>query len=1490
MQLYVLNRSKVTLATTSDFLDDEHALSLDTGASTYKFSVDKDDDVAQYLVSGNYITFLDDLGTPWLFSILNASATHNKVTVNAEDVGIELLNKAVDVWDFKEAHTFAYYFNLVTQNTPWELGVNELANLNRTLTYTGRDTGLGRLRSVLTGFDNAEAKFRVELSGNRPVKYIVDVYQSIGTVRDNMQLVYNEEVNDITRDESRAEFVTALSGVGGTIQQETTTGDGTQSVDTTPAPEEHIDFADIEYDDGDFFSPKGDKFIYARTANREFNPNDNEVEGETYIEDFYDYDTQSAQELFNRTLARLKKYSQPQWTYEADVKVIDPVLQIGDTVTIIDHDWNPALYLSARVATLKKSYQDPSKNTITFTNYQLLNSSLNDRLNSMQNIINSMPSSSTIAAINSNLATLQNSVAAVKKLVMTASDGMHSLNFDNLPSNAKDGDTGFMPNDEGGYDVYVYDGETGKWVEKAGIATKQQVDNAASTAAQETAVAKAAADSAAVQASNAAAQVSDLETVAKQAKTDAATAQESATNAQTQASGAIAQAQNAQSDATSAINQAKSAQDSAASIKTTVDSLTGEMSTVAKQADVNKLAGEVEDTATAVSQNTKDIKLKADSTTVTGLKSTVDKWSVGGRNYILDSDKFLTDIPASVKASVNSQDFKTSQTGDYFLNKALVVSVQIDIQDVLAVGDNARAGFEPVINTQGSTSYVGTWRSITKDDVGKDIHIRVHQAYAPNDYKAFQSVKLYAQRFTARSVKIGRPKLEIATVDTDWSRAPEDAQSAIDKLGETVTKNSASIDVNSKAITQKADQSTVSSLSKTVETQGASLTTTAQKVEQKADLTVVNTLSGKVDSQAASLTTTANKVEQKADQSTVDTVKKTVTDDSARITTQANQIAGLVTKTDGTNTQVTNLQASVTKVSSTMTSVQNGLNNLQVGGRNYILNSDQCLTSIPKSVTESVNSSDFKTSVTADYLYNQPIVVSVQVDIKNVKAVGDNARIGFEPAIKTAGSTAYVGAWQAITKSDIGKNVHKRIFYKAAPNDYASFQSVKLYSQRFTAESISVGRPKLEIGTAATDWTPAPEDQASVTQLSEFKQTIDSLQGTVTNNQTNTASQVTQLSNQITSTITGVNNLIRGNYLRGTSTHIKVTGANKTNQGSAKYAYDRNIMLGQPVTLSFSVTSSSDGGTFTPQYGTGYPGWSFGAPNYEIKKGWHWYVDTFTMPKDTDKSKDVAIQWRLDNFPQGATFEVADASLVLGSKSPQFWAPNPSENATSSQITQLQSDINLRVKAGDVVNQINIDKSGVLIAGEKVHITGKTTIDDGVITNAMIKNATIDGAKIVDATISSAKIGSIDGGKIVAGSITADKLVAGSLIAGINKELGNNVQIEDGQIVLKSGAGTATMVLAQDGLTFNGLAGITPNADPQGIDIYGNVVFEGSIYGQKASQNGGSGQPHVHFASWQVGGNKGLALVNDLGAGIAILNNGSVWAGTGDNRWKAIAQ
>lgn len=671
MQIYVLNRARETLATTSGIYDDKHTLTLDAGSSSYEFKISKSDEASQYMDSGNYIVLQDDDGKTWLFTILDYEETQYTKTVYAEDAGIELLNKACDIWKSNGPHSFEYYFNLVTSGTPWKLGVNQLAGLERTLKYEGRDTGLGRLLSILKGFDDAECTFDVAVKMNAPSEFKINVYKSVGSDRSDVQMVYSHELNDITKKESRAEFVTALCGVGGTV----TPPEGQET-----AEQKNIDFADLEYNKDGLVTTKGDKFLRAVDANKRFNPGQT-----TYIEAFYEYDTQSASELLNRTVTRLKTYSEPQYTYTADVKVIDSTLKIGDTVTIIDHDYNPALYLSARVAKLEKSYTDPSQNTIEFCNYRLLSSRLADKLAKLQTIVNKMPSASQVGKLESNVTDLSNKTDELASQITSANGKNTNYYGKTEPANPKNGDLWYRKLENGEIEMYQY--QDGTWqllASTADLSTVQtELDQAKSDMAQ--------------------------------AKTDAQTAYDEAIKATNTANGAKAQTDEA-------LKQAKQANDNYTTLAKEVadnkSSVDADVADIRKAIDANKASADadwkqaqkdyasVSDKLTETSKTVTDIKTSvngikttvADNTgKISTMSQTVDGVKTSVANAQGDIATIKTDVSGTKQTVANAQkditSIKTSVDGvqtDITNAKKDITSVKTDISGVKTSVSNVR--------------------------------------------------------------------------------------------------------------------------------------------------------------------------------------------------------------------------------------------------------------------------------------------------------------------------------------------------------------------------------------------------------------------------------------------------------------------------------------------------------------------------------------------------------------------------------------------------------------------------------------------------------------------------------------------------------------------------------------------------------------------------------------------------------------------------------
>ena len=375
--LYIQNRADSTLGVIEDFYNDTHQMILSSGVSSYTFTVAKNIEDSQYLVEGNYVIITDDQGLGWKFTIMNTTQTHTEITVYCEDIGLELVNKVMDTWSAPTTKQPAsYYINKAIKDTKWKIGFNQISNLSRTLKWEGRDTSLNRLLSICTEFDHAEIEFRVKFHNLQVTDYIINIYKSRGANRSDIQLVYGETVDDITKSSSIEELATAMMGVGSDKELPENAPQG--------AIPDKVTFKNLTYDDGFFFTKMGDPFLRARVANQQFNLR------EGYIEDYYEYDTSDPQELLNRTITQLKERSEIKVNYEVSAVKFEKSLQLGDTITIIDHDYKPELLLSGRVLELDKSYTDASQDKLVLGNFLILYSNINDKLYNLQNQIKNM--------------------------------------------------------------------------------------------------------------------------------------------------------------------------------------------------------------------------------------------------------------------------------------------------------------------------------------------------------------------------------------------------------------------------------------------------------------------------------------------------------------------------------------------------------------------------------------------------------------------------------------------------------------------------------------------------------------------------------------------------------------------------------------------------------------------------------------------------------------------------------------------------------------------------------------------------------------------------------------------------------------------------------------------------------------------------------------------------------------------------------------------
>lgn len=353
---------------TLHFFDDVWHRYLTEATSTFDFSVPKTGNAAhRYLTEKNYVSFRYG-GQDYLFNIMRTEETETELACYCENLSMELLNEISPAFKSGGAQTFEWYFNnsdlVGGQNfSDLVLGINEVSDYSRSLEWEGTDTKLARLLSLVNKFD-AECEFVTELNRDGTLKRIVlnvykandEEHQGVGTRRQNVTLYYGKSINGIRRTVDKTELYSAIYPLG-------KDGLNISALDKT------------EYDvDGNvlYYTHAGQPFIYAPQTAEDY-PAQVSTNDDPWILYRWSYETDNVNTLYGQALARLRKISQPAITYEVEGAF---ELNIGDTVTIHDDKFTPALLLEARVSEQEISFCDPTKNRNVFSNFKALENKL----------------------------------------------------------------------------------------------------------------------------------------------------------------------------------------------------------------------------------------------------------------------------------------------------------------------------------------------------------------------------------------------------------------------------------------------------------------------------------------------------------------------------------------------------------------------------------------------------------------------------------------------------------------------------------------------------------------------------------------------------------------------------------------------------------------------------------------------------------------------------------------------------------------------------------------------------------------------------------------------------------------------------------------------------------------------------------------------------------------------------------------------------------
>ena len=597
----------------------------------------------------------------------------------------------------------------------------------------------------------------------------------------------------------------------------------------------------------------------------------------------------------------------------------------------------------------------------------------------------------------------------------------------------------------------------------------------------------------------------------------------------------------------------------------------------------------------------------------------------------------------------------------------------------------------------------------------------------------------------------------IETSVANNSGAIADVQATANQLKASVSDNAGNITIAK----QTADSAV------TVASDAKSNATVASQMASQASITAQN-----ASGQAASAVLTANGAMTTASDAKSDATVAIQTASGASLTaTNANSEATVAKQTASeAKIQASNaesdfaqisiragkIEASVANNSGAIASVQQTANGLTTtvedikangGGRNLITGTSRDLQTAPDSEDNTYggflhifNSDELSSlvgnQVTARVFIHNPTTHTVNLVIWTV---GGGFGVGTDVPAGTDG-------YSTITA------------YNITSSDTAGDISIRSYTENVAISGVQYKELKLEKGTVAHDWSPAPEDLQN--QFTQIKQSIDGVTTTINDPKTGlnatyqtAAGNATTISNvksdvyQLQTTANGLTSRV-GNLESKTNTQQTAIEQNKnaitlkadqSNVDTLKGTVNQlqSSLTTQAGQIQEKVTSSQVTGMLT-----GYATQEY-TQSLVTHKADEWNVNLTKLKNDT--------QTALTNLSIGvdgiqAQVYNSDGSSKIDQLSNMI-ATKVSQGDYNSQITQLKNDINLRVTKGDVISQINQEAGGdtliqvsngkksLILDANNTIITGKAWIPSAAIAELDASKLTFYGANNTYATM-----------------------------------------------------------------------------------------------------------------------------------------------------------
>ncbi|AGT63643.1 host specificity protein [Lacticaseibacillus paracasei subsp. paracasei 8700:2] len=344
------------------------------------FTTDQEQAVNEMAKATNFIMYQDEEGNAHQMVI--ESVDHDSLghihSIVASDAGNDLINETVGAFKADKPYTIAEYILMFTNDSGWEIGINEFPDNVRTLEWTDEATSLARIIAVAKDFD-AVLSFGFEFVGTNLVKHVINIrHETAGDSLISFEM--NKDINNIVTHLDTYDMETSIKAYGA-VPEST---DGSTNQDP-------INLIGYNWTDptGQFVLDQYG-FLHDTIAVQKYsrllsNSNPNPTQSDWNRVKTFESTTQAT--LLQAALADLKQYNHPNETYDIDL-VNSPYVPLNQTVHIADE--NQQLFLSAKVLSIQRSRANHSVQ-LTLGEFAHETVSFDERLSALANQMANMP-------------------------------------------------------------------------------------------------------------------------------------------------------------------------------------------------------------------------------------------------------------------------------------------------------------------------------------------------------------------------------------------------------------------------------------------------------------------------------------------------------------------------------------------------------------------------------------------------------------------------------------------------------------------------------------------------------------------------------------------------------------------------------------------------------------------------------------------------------------------------------------------------------------------------------------------------------------------------------------------------------------------------------------------------------------------------------------------------------------------------------------------